>query len=188
MRFLKKWQMESHLTTVQQDFSHLSLYFSVTALHFFFVSLHFPNVHPQTHPVWISLPFPSLLIYLSLYDECLLLLSQFSYLSISLSKWLSGKESTCWRRIRGFDPWVRKIPQRRKWQHTPVFLLGKSHGQRSLEGYIQWGCKELNERAHTHTHTSIHFRQNQSWGDCKISREPSSLIEWVVGWGWDGGR
>ena len=35
---------------------------------------------------------------------------------------------------------------------------------------------------HAHTHTSIHFRQNQSWGDCKISREPSSLIEW--GWGW----
>ena len=31
-----------------------------------------------------------------------------------------------------FDPWVRKIPWRRKWQPTPVFLPGKSHGQRSL--------------------------------------------------------
>ena len=30
---------------------------------------------------------------------------------------------------------------RRKWQPTPVFLLGKSHGQRSLEGYSPWGCK-----------------------------------------------
>ena len=35
----------------------------------------------------------------------------------------------------GFDPWVGKIPWRRKWQPTPVFLPGKSHGQRSLAGY-----------------------------------------------------
>ena len=34
-----------------------------------------------------------------------------------------------------FDSWVRKIPYRRKWQTTPVFLPGKSHGQRSLAGY-----------------------------------------------------
>ena len=32
----------------------------------------------------------------------------------------------------GFDPWVRKIPWRRKWQPTPVMLPGESHGQRSL--------------------------------------------------------
>ena len=35
----------------------------------------------------------------------------------------------------GFDPWVRKIPWRRKCQPTPVFLPGESHGQRSLVGY-----------------------------------------------------
>ena len=35
----------------------------------------------------------------------------------------------------GFDPWVRKIPWRRKWQPTPVFLPGESHGRRSLVGY-----------------------------------------------------
>ena len=35
----------------------------------------------------------------------------------------------------GFDSWVRKIPWRRQWQPTPVFLLGKCHGQRSLAGY-----------------------------------------------------
>ena len=35
----------------------------------------------------------------------------------------------------GFDPWVRKIPWRRAWQPTPVFLPGESHGQRSLVGY-----------------------------------------------------
>ena len=39
----------------------------------------------------------------------------------------------------GFDPWIRKIPWRRKWQPTPIFLPGKSHGQRSLVGYSPWG-------------------------------------------------
>ena len=33
-----------------------------------------------------------------------------------------------------FNPWVGKIPWRRKWQPTPVFLPGESHGQRSLLG------------------------------------------------------
>ena len=41
-----------------------------------------------------------------------------------------------------FDPWVGKIPWRRKWQPSPVFLPGKSHGQRSLVGYSPQGCKE----------------------------------------------
>ena len=40
---------------------------------------------------------------------------------------------------RGFDPWVRKIPWRRKWQAAPVFLPGKFSGQRSLVGYSPWG-------------------------------------------------
>ena len=35
----------------------------------------------------------------------------------------------------GFDLWLRKVPGRRAWQPTPVFLSGESHGQRSLEGY-----------------------------------------------------
>ena len=44
----------------------------------------------------------------------------------------------------GFDFWVRKIPWRRKWQPTPVFLPGKSHGQRSLvELHSVWGCKRV---------------------------------------------
>ena len=48
------------------------------------------------------------------------------------SWWLSGKESPCQCRGHRFHPWVRKIPWRRKWQSTPVFLPGKSHGQRNL--------------------------------------------------------
>ena len=42
----------------------------------------------------------------------------------------------------GFDPCVGKILWRRVWQPTPVFLPGKSHGQRSLAGYSPWGHKE----------------------------------------------
>ena len=41
-----------------------------------------------------------------------------------------------------FEPWVGKIPWRRKWQPTPVFLPVKSHEQRSLVGYSPWGCKD----------------------------------------------
>ena len=56
----------------------------------------------------------------------------------------SGKESACrCRRCKrhGFDPWVRKIPWDGKWQPTPVFLPGKSHGQRSPAGYSPWVTK-----------------------------------------------
>ena len=42
----------------------------------------------------------------------------------------------------GFDPWVGKIPWRRRWQPTPVLLPRKSHGQRNLVGYSPWGLKE----------------------------------------------
>ena len=42
----------------------------------------------------------------------------------------------------GFDPWVRKIPWRRAWQATPVFLPTESHGQRRLMGSSPQGQKE----------------------------------------------
>ena len=56
--------------------------------------------------------------------------------------WLSGEESACQSRSCGFDPRNGKIPWRRAWQPTPVFLPGESHGQRSLVGYSPWGCKQ----------------------------------------------
>ena len=65
----------------------------------------------------------------------------------------SGKESTCQcRRLkrRGFNPWVRRIPWHRKWQPTPIFLAGKSHGQRSLAAYSPWGHKESDPTEHKH--------------------------------------
>ena len=59
-----------------------------------------------------------------------------------LPRWLKGKESACQYRRCGSDPWVRKIPWRRRWQPTPVFLPGESHGQRSLVDYSPWGHRE----------------------------------------------
>ena len=55
-------------------------------------------------------------------------------------RWCSGKESTCQCRRHkrhGLDPCVQKIPWSRKWQPTPVSLLGK-HAQRSQVGYSPW--------------------------------------------------
>ena len=41
----------------------------------------------------------------------------------------------------GFPSWAGKLPERRAWQPTSVFLPGESHGHRSLVGYSSWGCK-----------------------------------------------
>ena len=42
----------------------------------------------------------------------------------------------------GFDLWVRKIPWRREWLPTQVFLPGEFHRQRRLVGYTPWGRRE----------------------------------------------
>ena len=66
-----------------------------------------------------------------------------------------------------FDPWVRKFPWRRKWQPTPVFLPGKSHGQRSPVSYSPWGHKELD------TTERLHFTSLQT---CNGSFYVSTLL------------
>ena len=58
-----------------------------------------------------------------------------------------GKEFACKARDPVIHPWVRRIPWRRKWQLTPVFLPEESHGDRSLcmeyeAGYSSWSRKE----------------------------------------------
>ena len=82
------------------------------------------------------------------------------------------------------ETWVRslgqvgKIPWRREWQPTPVFLPGKSHGQRSLEGYSSWGRKES-----VTTKLSMHifpFSSNFAVLPCS----PHSLILSTILWQW----
>ena len=78
---------------------------------------------------------------------------------------IRGKESTCQCRRQktcGFGPWVRKIPWRRKWQSTPVFLPGESHGQRSLMGYSPWGHKSWTWLKWLTMHTHISFFNKSS--------------------------
>ena len=53
------------------------------------------------------------------------------------------------------DPWVQKIPWRRKWQPTPVFLPGKSYGQRSLEVYSPLGRRELDTTERLSMHAVV---------------------------------
>ena len=65
------------------------------------------------------------------------------------------------KRRLGFDPWVGKIPWRRKWQFTPVFLPGESNGQRSLAGYSPESRKELNRSEHAHPH-KLYYRKQYS--------------------------
>jgi len=65
----------------------------------------------------------------------------------------SGKESAyqCRRHKKlRFAPWVRKIPQSRRWQPTPVFLPGKFHEQRSLVGYCPCSCKASDMPEHVY--------------------------------------
>ena len=75
----------------------------------------------------------------------------------------------------GFDPRVRKIPWRRKWQSTPVLLPEKSHGQRRLVGYSPWGRKESD------TTERLHFTSLCHKGEKKKNTLTFSL-HWVFGY------
>ena len=66
----------------------------------------------------------------------------------------------------GFNPWVRMIPWRREWQPTPVFLPGKSHGQRSLPGYSPWGCKRVGHNLVTKPSPSPYPYYSESQATC----------------------
>ena len=63
-----------------------------------------------------------------------------------------------------FDHWVRRIPWRRAWQSTPVFLPGEFHGQRSLVGYSPRGGKDSDmTKVIEHAHIEQH-KQKLFWG------------------------
>ena len=74
-----------------------------------------------------------------------------------LPRYCSGKESAYNAGDGGgeWGVWVQSLDQEdpggRKWQPTPICLLGQSHGHRSLMGYSQWGYKESDVTDHTCT-------------------------------------
>ena len=84
-----------------------------------------------------------------------------------LPRWLSGKESTCQCRRPRFHPWVRKIPWRRKWLPSLVFLPGKFHGKRE-RGELQFTGSQRIVRNSAHTFSALVGSQGNSptplWG------------------------
>ena len=96
-----------------------------------------------------------------------------------LPRWLSRKESTCQcrrRRKHGFDPWVRKIHWRRKWQAIPVFLPRKSHGQRVPEGYSLWAHKESDMTEWLSMHMCVNIYKLYSQWVCR----ESDMTQWLT--------
>ena len=84
-----------------------------------------------------------------------------------------SKESTC---KAGNLAWVGKIPWRRAWQLTPVFLSGESHRQRSLMGYSPWGHRELEtmeETKHTLPHVVLGAMDENKKGMSPLSEKPT---------------
>ena len=111
-----------------------------------------------------------------------------------------SKESACNADL-GFDSWVGKIPFRREWQPTPVFLPGEFHEQRSVVGYSPWGHKESDKiedlTQHTHTigesgvfkHKSVtllvleHLQESCTLPQLSVSRLPLPCkSEWTQVW------
>ena len=86
--------------------------------------------------------------------------------NMGLSRRHSGTESA-WQcrscKRCGFNPCTRKIPSSRKWQPTPVILPVKFHGQRSLEGYSPWCCKESDttEKLSMHAYPYVQIYANK---------------------------
>ena len=103
----------------------------------------------------------------------------------------SDGKSVCLQcRRLGFNPWVRKLPWRRKWQSTLVFMPGGSNGQRSLAGYSPWGLKsrtwlatkpppkELKGKSVALFIGMILIERSCSWG-VHFHEVPASWISWL---------
>ena len=108
--------------------------------------------------------------------------------------------SVTWSYFRCLLPWIRKTLWRRKCQPTPVFLPGKSHGQRSLEGYSPQDHKRVRHDSNwatTHiptTHTILVLEELGQWGNnsglsycsikvVQVAPGPQVIRLANVGWG-----
>ena len=115
--------------------------------------------------------------------------STFVYVSIcyGLPWWLRWLSICLQYRRPGFDPWVWKIPWRRKWQPTPVLLPGKFQGWRNLVGYSPWGCKELDttERLHFPFSLQAYICRGHFWKAFK-KQSASQDRNWNASPGWEG--
>ena len=84
--------------------------------------------------------------------------------------------------------WVGKFPWKRKWQPTPIFLPGISHGQRSPVGYTPWSRKESNTTERLHfTSCSKCNPRNMNWlGEFREAATMAFAETDKCIWGWEG--
>ena len=120
------------------------------------------HTHTHTHTLTHSIEYIYIYIYTSIYR-----LSSPRDLDLNLARdsshhpwWLRWSSIGLQCERPRLNPWVGKISWRRKWQATPVFLPGESHGQRSLTGYSSWGCKELDTTERLTLYLTV-TKQNQ---------------------------
>ena len=131
---------------------HCCLAPSKSFLHFFsFIMVKIWNPGWNTSQINLSTLCMCVCIYIYMYMCVCVCVCMYGF-----PWWLSDKEFTYQCRRRAFNPWVRKIPWRRKWPPTPVFLPGKSHGQRSLAGCSPWDHERVG-------HNSVSKQQTSSF-------------------------
>ena len=87
--------------------------------------------------------FKALRLSATLHSDIWILFKKYSGTLMSLPCGSAGKQSDCNEGDLGSIPGCGKIPWRRKWQPTAVFLPGESQGRGSLVGCCLWGCTEL---------------------------------------------
>ena len=84
--------------------------------------------------------------------------SRILYRCLGLPQWLKNLPAMQETQRLGFNPWVRKMPWRRAWQPTRVFLPGESCGWRSLADSSLWDCKtEMTEQINNNNNVSIYI-------------------------------
>ena len=118
---------------------------------------------------WIFLP-PSLPLFLSSFSfPCLTVLGEI------WQKWVE---------LLSTHPWFCACSWGRKWQPTPVFLPGKSHGQRSLAGYSPRGCKRVGHDRATKTtkqdNNSEYLLWRGSLNFCEFNKNNSKWFFWYI--------
>ena len=102
------------------------------------------------------------------------------HVAIQLSQvgqWLKNLPANV-RRCR-YDPWVGKIPWRRKWQPTPVSLAGKSHRQRNMVRFSPWGHKELDITEHMYPLYTEHIPMDLSKESERSTIQSDRSCVWV---------
>ena len=119
------------------------------------------------NPYYIHLFIKYFLTCYDVPDVCCLLGCRGQFSLIWPILWLTGntcgKESTCQCRRQkrhGFYPWVGKIPWRKAWQPTPVFLPGESHGQKAWRATVHSAAKSWTQLRRQHAHIGLQCSSN----------------------------